>query len=451
MFQQLSDRLKTAFDKITGRGVLTADDVDVAMREVRVALLEADVALPAIKRLIAIVKEKAVGEDVLKSVSPGQQVIKIVNDALVEVLGEGEELNLTAQPPAVILMSGLQGSGKTTTTAKLAKRLMDLEKKKVLLASVDIYRPAAQEQLETLAGRIGAGFMKINDGEKPASIAKRALKQAKEEGYQVLFMDTAGRLDLDDELMAELIEVQKIVSPSETLLVADSLTGQTAVNIAKAFNEAVDVTGIVLTRVDGDGRGGAALSMREVTGCPIKFLGMGEGVDAIEPFRPEGIASRILGQGDVVSLVEKAARAAEEEDMSGMEEKLLSGKGFDMADLKKQLNMMRRMGGMGSMLKLMPGMGKLAKGLDPNKMDDKVITHQIAVIDSMTKQERKNPSILNARRRTRIANGCGLSVAHVNKMVKMHQQMQKATKMMKKMGGPAAMADMLGGKFPGKF
>lgn len=443
MFDQLSSRLDGVFKKITGRGVLNEKDIDVAMREVRIALLEADVALPVIKTLIKKVKEAAVGEKVLKSIKPGEQVVKAVNDALVEILGEGEELDLATQPPAVIMMVGLQGSGKTTSTGKIAKRLKEKENKKVLLASLDIYRPAAQAQLQTLAERVGVDGLEIIEGQKPVEIAKRALKEAKTGGYDVLFLDTAGRLEIDDTLMSELEEVKALTNPIETLLVVDSLTGQVAVNVARTFHERIGITGNVLTRIDGDGRGGAALSMREMTGCPIKFLGMGEGLGALEVFRPTSLANRILGMGDVVSLVEKVQEAASEEDMMAMMEKMMSGQ-FNMNDLKKQLKMMQKMGNMKGMLKLIPGISKMAKKLDEANVDDKMIVHQIAVIDSMTKQERRNPAILNAKRRQRIAKGCGLEVSNVNKLIKSHQQMKK---MMKKMGsgGMGGLGDMLGG------
>ncbi|MFT7144661.1 MAG: signal recognition particle subunit SRP54, partial [bacterium] len=447
MFDQLSSRLDGVFKKITGRGVLSEKDIDASMREVRIALLEADVALPVIKTLIKKVKEDAVGDKVLKSIKPGEQVVKAVNDALVSILGEGEELNLNTQSPAVVMMVGLQGSGKTTSTGKIAKRLKDKENKKVLLASLDIYRPAAQAQLQTLAERVGVDGLEIIEGQKPVDIAKRALKEAKTGGYDVLFLDTAGRLEIDDTLMAELEEVKKITNPIETLLVVDSLTGQVAVNVAKTFHERIGITGNVLTRIDGDGRGGAALSMREMTGCPIKFLGMGEGLGALEVFRPKGLANRILGMGDVVSLVEKVQEATSEEDMMAMMEKMMSGQ-FDMNDLKKQLKMMQKMGNMKGMLKLIPGISKMAKKIDEANIDDKMVVHQIAVIDSMTKQERRHPSILNARRRQRIAKGCGLQVSNVNKLIKSHQQMQK---MMKKMGsgGMGGLEKMMGGgRFP---
>lgn len=443
MFDQLSNRLDGVFKKLTGRGVLTSADVDAALREVRIALLEADVALPVIKKLMKNVKENAVGEKITKSIKPGEQVIKIVNDALIDVLGEAEELNLATQPPAVVLMVGLQGSGKTTTTAKLAKRLHEKEKKKVLMASLDIYRPAAQKQLAVLGERIGVDTLEIIPGQKPEDITKRALEKAKTGGYGVLMLDTAGRLEVDDTLMVELENVKKLANPIETLLVVDSLTGQVAVNVAQTFHDRIGITGNVLTRIDGDGRGGAALSMREVTGSPIKYLGMGEGVGALEVFRPKSIADRILGMGDVVSLVEKVQEAASEEDMMAMMEKMLSGQ-FDMNDMKKQMKMMQKMGSMKGIMKMIPGISKMAKQLDDAKMDDKMVVHQIAIIDSMTKQERRNPALLNAKRRQRIAKGCGLEVSAVNKLMKSHQQMQK---MMKKMGGGglAGMANMFGG------
>ncbi len=432
MFDQLSGRLKKTFDRLTSRGLLTELDVEDACREIRIALLEADVALPVIKRFMLIVKEKAVGDKVLSAVSPGQQIIKIVNDALVDIFGEGEELNLATQPPAIIMMVGLQGSGKTTTTGKLAKLLKDKQNKKVLLASLDIYRPAAQAQLQTLAERVGVGSVEIIAKQKPLEITKRAIKQAKQEGYDVLFLDTAGRTEIDDDLMAELTAVKNLANPIETMLIADSLTGQVAVKVADTFNTKIGITSISLTRMDGDGRGGAALSMREVTGKPIKFVGMGEGMGALEVFRPESVANRILGMGDIVSLVEKVQEAASEEDMADMEEKFMSGKGMNLNDLRKQLKMMQKMGGLSSMMGLIPGMGKFKDKIDPSKIDDKAIVHQIAVIDSMTPLERKNPAILNAKRRKRIAGGAGVTVNVVNKLIKSHLQMGK---MMKKMSG----------------
>ena len=443
MFDQLTSKLDNAFKKITGRGVLSDADVAGALREIRIALIEADVALPVIKKIISQVKEQAVGEKVLKSIKPGEQVVKIVHDALLDVLGDPEDLNLNTQPPAVMLMVGLQGSGKTTTTGKLAKFLSEKHKKKVLVASLDIYRPAAQQQLTTLADRVGVDALEIIADQKPEAITQRALTQAKTGGYDVLLLDTAGRLEMDDTLMDELLRVKELSNPVETLLVVDSLSGQVAVTVARGFHERIGITANILTRVDGDGRGGAALSMREVTGQPIKFIGQGEGVGALDVFRPKSMADRILGMGDVVSLVEKVQEATSEEDMMAMMDKMMSGQ-FDLNDLKKQLGMVKKMGNMKGMMKLIPGISKMAKQLDDAKMDDKVIVHQIAIIDSMTKKERKNPKILNARRRARIAAGAGLTVHDVNKLIKSHQQMEK---MMKKMGGGgmASLMNMMGG------
>ena len=445
MFDQLSGKLKGVFDKITARGRLTEADVDEALRGVRVALLEADVALPAIKAFMVRVREEAVGEKVLKSVKPSEQIIKVVHDGLVEVLGEAEDLNLKAQPPAVILMAGLQGSGKTTTTAKLAKYLKDKQRKKVLVASVDIYRPAAQEQLAVMADRAEVDSLEIVADQKPLAITKRAIKEAKKGGYDVLFIDTAGRHDIDQDMMDELEAIKKETNPSETLLVADGLTGQVAVDIADAFNKKVGTTGIVLTRMDGDGRGGAALSMRHVTGCPIKFLGTGENLDGLQKFDPERLAGRILDMGDIVEMVEKAQAAVSEEDAAAMQEKMMSGK-FNLADMKKQMKMMQKMGSLSDIMGMMPGMGKMKDKIDPSKLDDKMVVRQIAVIDSMTPLERRNPQILNAKRRKRIAAGAGLGVQDVNKLIKSHAQMQSAMKKLKKMGGMGALMGMMKGK-----
>jgi len=450
MFDQLSGKLKNVFDKLASRGRLSEGDVDDALRGVRLALLEADVALPVIKKFMAEVREQAVGEQVLKAVKPSEQIVKVVHDGLVSVLGEGEELNLRAQPPVVVLMAGLQGSGKTTTTAKLAKRLKEKENKKVLIASLDIYRPAAQKQLGIVGERVGVDSLEIIEGQKPVDITKRALTEAKKNGYDVLMLDTAGRGDLDEELMNELIAVKKTANPTETLLVADGLTGQVAVDIAKAFNEKVGVTGIVLTRMDGDGRGGAALSMREVTGQPIKYLGMGEGLDALSPFDPERLAGRILGMGDIVEMVEKAQAAISEDDAMAMQEKMMSGK-FSLADLKKQITTMQKMGSMSDLLGMMPGMSGMKDKIDPSKLDDKQLVRQVAIIDSMTPIERYNPHILNAKRKRRIAEGSGVTVNDVNKLLKSHAQMQTAMKKLKKMGGLGALAGMMGGKMGKKF
>lgn len=431
MFGQLSDRLSQTFNRLAGRGLLTEADVDGALRDVRIALLEADVALPVIKRFMTLVRERAVGDKVLKAIKPDQQVIKVVNDALVEVLGPGEELNLNAQKPVIILMAGLQGSGKTTSAGKLAKRLQDRHNKKVLLASLDVYRPAAREQLQTLAERIGGHSLEIIADEKPLAITRRAIDRARKEAFDVLILDTAGRIQIDEAMMAELKDVQKLAQPTETLLVADALTGQSAVDIATAFKEAVNITGLILTRIDGDGRGGAALSMREVTGCPIKYLGAGEQLDALSPFNPERIANRILGMGDVVELVERAQQAVSPDDMLEMQERMMSNR-FNLNDLKKQMRLMQKMGSIKGMLNLLPGFGKFKDKIDESRLNDKVIVHQIAIIDSMTPAERKNPDMMNARRRKRVAEGAGLTVHDVNKLLKSYDQMRK---MMKKMSG----------------
>ena len=445
MLEFIQEKLGKALSSLTGKGLLTEADVDAALRELRVSLLEADVALPAIKHLMTLVRERAVGEAVLKGANPGQQVVKIVYDALVELLGEGVALQLNAAPPAVILMCGLQGGGKTTTSGKLAKYLADTQKKRVMLASLDVYRPAAIEQLAILADKVGA--QRFDHASSDVMVrAKAAMAEAKKSSVDVLIVDTAGRLAVDEALMAELVAVRDLVKPTASLLVADGQTGQVAVEVAKAFHEKIDLTGLVLTRMDGDARGGAALSVRHITGVPILFLGMGEGVGALEVFRPEGLAGRILGQGDVVALVQKMQNAAASEDGAKLEEKLMSGKQLDMNDLKKQMLMMKKMGGMSGMLDLLPGMGALKGKIDPSKVDDKLVIRQIAVIDSMTAAERKNPLILNAKRRIRIAKGCGLTVHDVNKVVKMHEQMNQMTKMMRSGQLQKMMAGMKGMK-----
>lgn len=440
MFENLGEKFGNIFSALKRKGALTEDDINAAMREVRIALLEADVALPVVKSFVQSLKEKALGQEIIKSVSPAQMVIKLVQDHLTELLGgeEPQELNLNAAPPAVVLMVGLQGSGKTTSTGKLALHLRSKNRKKVLLASLDIYRPAAQLQLEQLAKQVDVGSLPIVEGEKPQNIAQRALKVARTEGYDVLMLDTAGRLHVDEELMAELKEVKEIATPVETLLVADSLTGQDAVNIAQAFHEQIGVTGIILTRMDGDGRGGAALSMREVTGQPIKFAGMGEKMNELEAFHAPRIASRILGMGDVVSLVERAAEVVEEEDAKAMAKRMQQGK-FDMNDLLKQLKTMEKMGGLGGVMGMMPGIGKLKSQLEGANIDDKVMKHQEALILSMTPAERSDPRIISAKRRKRIAAGSGLSVQDVNKLLKAHLQMEKMMKKMKNLGASGMM------------
>ena len=445
MFDSLSDRLGGVFDKLRGRGALKEDDVRAAMREVRIALLEADVALPVVRRFIDAVTEKAVGHEVLRSVTPGQQVVKIVHDELVEMLG-GEmpaDLDLAAAPPVVIMMVGLQGSGKTTSTAKIAKFLKEKQGKKVLMASLDVNRPAAQEQLAVLGEQTGVATLPIIAGQAPVDIANRALQAAKLQAIDVVMLDIAGRLHVDDALMAEMRAVAAATSPRETLLVVDSLTGQDAVNVAQSFAGQVDLTGVVITRMDGEARGGAALSMRAVTGKPIKFAGTGEKIDAIEAFQPVRVAGRILGMGDVVSLVEKAAAAVEQEDAERMAERMMKGL-FDMNDLRTQLRQMQNMGGLGMLAGMMPGMKKAKQAMAASGMDDRVLVRMDAIISSMTPKERVNPALLNAKRKIRIANGSGTQVQDVNKLIKMHQEMGKAMKQIKKMGGLKGLGALFG-------
>jgi signal recognition particle subunit SRP54 len=447
MFESLSDRLGNVFEKLRGKGALDEKDVSEAMREVRVALLEADVSLPVAKDFIAKVKERAVGAEVLRSVTPGQQVIKIVNDELTAMLGGGDadhELNLAVTPPAAILMVGLQGSGKTTSTAKIALRLTNKERKKVLMASLDTRRPAAQEQLRILGEQTEVKTLPIIEGQAPVDIARRAMEAARLGGYDVVLLDTAGRLSIDEDLMVEVAQVHDIAKPSETLLVVDSLTGQDAVQTAEKFKERVPVSGVVMTRIDGDGRGGAALSMRAVTGAPIKFIGIGEKLDALDVFDPSRMAGRILGMGDIVSLVEKAAEEIDEEKAQRMQKKLAKGK-FDLDDLADQFKQMRKMGGMGAILGLMPGMGKMKKAVDDaGGFGNKEILHQEAIISSMTKKERKNPKLMNASRKRRVAAGAGVTVQEVNKLLKAYQQMATMMKKMGRKGGKGGLAGMMG-------
>jgi signal recognition particle subunit SRP54 len=440
MFDSLSDRLGGVFDKLRGRGALSEADVRSAMREVRVALLEADVALPVARDFVDRATELAVGSEVLRSVTPGQMVVKIVHDALVEMLGaDASALNLDVNPPAVVMMVGLQGSGKTTTTAKLARRLKERERKKVLMASLDVARPAAQEQLAVLGRQAGVDTLPIVAGQTPVQIATRALQSAKLQGYDVVMLDTAGRLHVDDALMSEMKAVASASRPVETLLVVDSLTGQDAVNVAKGFSDQVDISGVVLTRMDGDARGGAALSMRAVTGKPIKFAGTGEGLDALEAFHPDRVAGRILGMGDVVSLVERAAETIKQEDAEKLAAKMEKGK-FDLDDLRMQIQQMQRMGGLGALAAMMPGM----KGLSPGKADDKALPRLEAMMSSMTAKERSRPEIINAKRKIRVAKGSGTTVQEVNKLLKMHADMATAMKRLKKMGGLGKLAAMFG-------
>ncbi len=445
MFDALSDRLGTVFDRLRGRGALKEQDVRDAMREVRIALLEADVALPVVRRFIDDVTEKAVGVEVLKSVTPGQQVVKVVNDALVDMLGGTEVpgLDLAATPPVVIMMVGLQGSGKTTSTAKLAKLLKEKQGKKVLMASLDVNRPAAQEQLKVLGEQVQVATLPIVAGQMPVDIAARAMQAARLQAVDVLLLDTAGRLHVDQQLMDEMKAVAATTSPRETLLVVDSLTGQDAVNVAQAFTGQVDLTGVILTRMDGDARGGAALSMRHVTGKPIKFAGTGEKLDALEVFQPARVASRILGMGDIVSIVEKAAQAIEQEEAERMAERMAKGQ-FDMNDLRTQLRQMQSMGGLGALAGMMPGMKKAKAAMQQSGMDDKVLLRMDAVIGSMTPKERAKPDLLNAKRKIRIAKGSGVQVQDVNKLLKMHQEMERAMKQIKKMGGLGGLAKLFG-------
>jgi len=435
MFETLSERLSGILDKLTRKGALTEADVNEAMREVRRALLEADVALDVVRDVTEAVKAKAVGQEVVKSITPGQMVIKIVHDELVRVLGsDGQAIDLAATPPVVMMLVGLQGSGKTTTTAKLAKRLESRDKQKVLMASLDTRRPAAQEQLRVLGEQTGVATLAIVAGEEPTAITERALKAAKLGSYDVLLLDTAGRTHIDEELMAETAAIEKIAKPHETLLVADALTGQDAVNLAKSFDEQVALTGIVLTRVDGDGRGGAALSMRAVTGKPIKLIGVGEKLDALEDFYPDRIAGRILGMGDVVGLVEKAIETVELDKAQKIAAKVKKG-AFDLDDLAEQLQQMQKLGGMGGVLAMLPGVGKIKKQLDAANLDDRILKRQQAMISSMTKAERRNPKILDAKRKKRVAAGSGTSVQDINKLVKMHRQMADMMKAMGKKRG----------------
>lgn len=447
MFENLSDRLSGVFDKLTKQGALSEADVATALREVRVALLEADVSLPVARDFIAAVQQKATGQNVTKSVTPGQQVVKIVHDELVHILaGDGKEIGTLKvdNPPAPILMVGLQGGGKTTTTAKLAKRLSEKQGKRVLMASLDVYRPAAQEQLAILGRQIGVDTLPIVAGQSAVEIAKRARQQAMMGGYDVYMLDTAGRLHIDQALMDEVEAVSAIAQPRETLLVVDGLTGQVAVEVAQEFDAKVGVSGVVLTRMDGDGRGGAALSMRAVTGKPIKFIGLGEKLDQLDEFQPERIAGRILGMGDIVALVQKAQETIEAAQAERMMRRFQKGQ-FNMNDLKSQLEQMMKMGGMEGIMGMMPGMGKMKKKVSEAGFDDRMLKRQIALINSMTKRERANPRILQASRKKRIARGAGLEVSELNKLMKMHRQMSD---MMKKMGKGGmlkqAMKGMLG-------
>ena len=439
MFDNLSERLGGILDRLTRRGALTEADVDAAMREVRRALLEADVALDVVRSFTEKVREQAIGATVVKSVTPGQMVVKIVHDQLVETLGsDSQTIDLNAPAPVAIMMVGLQGSGKTTTTAKLAKRLTERDRRKVLMASLDTRRPAAMEQLAVLGRDVGVDTLPIMEGQTPPQIAQRALQAARLGGHDIVLLDTAGRTTLDEAMMAEAAEVKRASNPHEVLLVADALTGQDAVNLARSFNERVGLTGIVLTRVDGDGRGGAALSMRAVTGKPIKLIGVGEKTDALEDFHPSRIAGRILGMGDVVSLVEKAAATIDAEKAARTAEKMRKGQ-FDLSDMREQLLQMQQMGGLGGLMGMLPGIAKMKNQIAAANLDDKVLKRQVAVIDSMTREERRSPDLLKNSRKKRISADSGVKVEEINKLLKMHRTMAD---MMKAMGGGAKRGPM---------
>ncbi len=457
MFKNLGDRLTGIFSKLTKRGALSEEDVSLAMREVRVALLEADVALAVVKEFISKVKEKAIGQDVIKSVTPGQMVVKIVHDHLIEILGgnleenaekafQNQPLNLAVKPPAVIMMTGLQGSGKTTTTAKIAKFLTEKHRKKILMVSTDIYRPAAREQLATLGAQIDVATVNIVANEKPLDIVKRAQEQARLEAFDILMIDTAGRLHIDDTLMDELVQIRDLTNPIEILMAADAMTGQDAVVVAKTFQEKVGVTGIILSKIDGDARGGAALSMRHVTGVPIKFLGTGERVHELEVFHPDRIANRILDMGDIVTFVEKAAEIIDQDEAEELAKQMQKGI-FTLDDMAKQLGQISKMGGMNSMLGMLPGIGKIQDKIDAAGINDGMVGKQIAIIMSMTEKERHNYKILNGSRKRRVATGSGTTVPEVNRLLKQYKDMSLAMKRFKKMGKKGLMRQGMAGLF----
>jgi len=448
MFDSLSERLGSTIQKLRGQGRITEDNVKETLREVRMALLEADVALPVVREFVDRVKERALGQDVLTSLTPGQALVKVVNDELTSVMGEANEsLNLNAQPPAVILMAGLQGAGKTTSVAKLARWLKEREKKSVMVASADVYRPAAIEQLKTLANEVDAHFFPSQSDQDPVEIAKQAVAQAKLQFVDVVIIDTAGRLHVDDDMMTEIKRIHEAINPVETLFTVDSMTGQDAANTAKAFNDALPLTGVILTKTDGDARGGAALSIRQITGKPIKFMGVGEKTEALEPFHPDRVVSRILGMGDVLSLVEEAQQKMDKGAADKLASKLKKGKGFDLEDFRDQLRQMGNMGGIGSMLDKMPGMANIPAAAK-NQVNDKELGKLEAIINSMTKKERKRPEIIKGSRKKRIAAGSGTQIQDVNRLLKQFAQMQKMMKKMSAKGGLAKMMRGLGGKVP---
>jgi signal recognition particle subunit SRP54 len=448
MFDSLSERLGSTLQKLRGQGRLTESNIKDSLREVRMALLEADVALPVVKEFIDRVKERAMGQDVLRSLTPGQAFIKVVNDELTAVMGQANEsLNLNMQPPAVILMAGLQGAGKTTSVAKLARWLKESQKKSVMVASADVYRPAAIEQLKTLATEVNAEFFPSDPTQDPVDIAKKAIAQAKLQFMDVVIIDTAGRLHVDDEMMGEIKRIHEAIKPIETLFTVDSMTGQDAANTARAFNEALPLTGVILTKTDGDARGGAALSIRHITGKPIKFMGVGEKTTALEPFHPDRVVSRILGMGDVLSLVEEAHRKMDVASAEQLAKKLKKGKGFDLEDFRDQLRQMGKMGGISSMLDKLPGVANIPAAAK-QQINDKELARLEAIINSMTVKERQRPDIIKGSRKKRIAAGCGMQIQDVNRLLKQFAQMQKMMKKMNQKGGMAKMMRGLGGKFP---
>jgi signal recognition particle subunit SRP54 len=451
MFENLTERLSRTVQQLRGKGRLTEDGVRATLREVRIALLEADVALPVVQTFISEVREKALGQEVLQSLTPGQAMVKLVHDELVQIMGvENEALDLKAQPPVAVLMAGLQGSGKTTTTAKLARLLIEQEKKRVMVVSCDVYRPAAIEQLKTLAGQVGAVFQPSAVSEKPADIARDAIAEARRQMIDVLLVDTAGRLHVDADMMDEIREVHAAINPHETLFVVDAMTGQDAANTAAAFNDALPLTGIVLTKTDGDARGGAALSVRQITGKPVKFLGSGEKTDALQPFHPERVASRILGMGDVLSLVEEVHRKVDQDKAEKLVTKMRKGRGFDLEDFRSQLEQMQNMGGLGGLVDKLPGMSKLPDQVK-SQVDDSQTRQMIAIINSMTPHERRFPDVIRGSRKKRIADGSGTQIQTVNRLLKQHNQMQRMMKKMGKGGMKGMMRKMnaLKGQMPG--
>ncbi len=448
MFNSLSDRLETIGRRLRGQGRLTEENIRDTLREVRMALLEADVALPVVKTFVEEVRERALGAGVMKGLSPGQALVKIVRDELVRIMGEHNDgLTLNVQPPAVVLLAGLQGSGKTTSTAKLGRWLREREKKKVLAVSLDVYRPAAIDQLQRLAEQVEIDFQPTAADADPVAAASAALARARTQYYDVLLVDTAGRLHIDSDMMDEIGRVHRAIDPVETLFVVDSMTGQDAATTARAFDEALPLTGVILTKADGDARGGAALSIRQITGKPIKFLGVGEKTDALEPFHPDRVASRILGMGDVLSLVEEVERSVDKGQAERMAAKLKKGKGFDLEDLREQMGQIGRMGGMAGLMEKLPGMDRMTERMK-GQVDDRQVRRQMAIIGSMTRQERRKPDVINGSRKRRIAQGSGVQVQDVNRLLKQHKQMQKMMKQLKK-GGMQKMMRQFGGMPPG--